>query len=338
MDSLTQGLLGATVAECGFRHRLGRGATLMGALGGLLPDADFVLGAFDPWWSWEYHRHATHSVLFAPLAALPLAWLFWRHRRDTPFALWYLCAWLAIGTHPLLDLCTSYGTQLFLPFTSERLALDWIAIVDPVYSLILLVGLLGCFLLRRRGRSGRTWPVGATALALSTTYIFFGALNRQTAMNRIHDYAQSRGQKVLGARALPQIGGVNVWRLLYRTDNAIYVGRTNTRFNGQPTFTRLPIEDGPLIREADQEPHIRFFHRFAMGWARPMVIQTESGSSVIYDDLRYGWLPDDPRSLWAAVVDFDRQGQIVAVRKAGHGRRGSIGEMLQTIRRENERP
>jgi inner membrane protein len=338
MDSATHGLLGAAIAECGFRGRLGRGATLMGAIGGLLPDADIFLAWVDPWWAWEYHRHITHSVFFAPVVAPVLAWLFWRRKGGQHYGLWFFCAYLAIGIHPLLDLCTSYGTQLFEPFSNVRPALDWIAIIDPVYSFILSVVVIGCVWLRRTRRESRTQRLAIKGMILSTAYIGCGALQNHRALERLHDYARYRGHQVLAARAIPQVGSLFVWRLIYRTESGCYVGRTNLRFDHRPGFLYLPSEDSPLIRKADELPHVRFFRRFTMGWALPRVVQTGSGRSVIYDDLRYSWQPDSPESLWSVVVDFDREGHVLAVRRAGHRRNGSLEELLRSVWREIERP
>ena len=52
---------------------------------------------------------------------------------------------LALVTHPLLDLMTIYGTQVFQPFTDEAYGLGSMFIIDPVYSLALA----------RRGHGGR---------------------------------------------------------------------------------------------------------------------------------------------------------------------------------------
>ena len=340
MDSITQGLLGATVAECGFRHKLGRGATLMGAIAGVLPDLDIFVGWIDPWLSWQYHRHFTHSVFFALLVAVPLAWLFWRRRRNN-LAWWVLCAYLALATHPLLDLCTSYGTHLFVPLSRVRLGLDWIAIIDPIYSVILIAAVVACALLRRRGRSTKTWPVGAGGIVLSTGYLLYGAMNHGVALSRVHDHAHDDGHHVLAARAIPQVGSVYVWRLIYRTDEAFYVGRTNTRFDRPPEFIRLPVQDHPLIRKADELPRIRLFRDFTMGWARPRLTQYRSDPAVVYDDMRYAWPPDSPDSLWSAMVVFDRNGSVLAVHATGRrdgSNRRTVGSLWREFWREIGRP
>lgn len=329
MDSITQGLLGGAIAECGFRGKLGRGATLMGAVGGVLPDLDIFVGWLNPWWTWQYHRHFTHSVLFAPIVAAPLAWIFWRRGDRRHFGLWVLCAYLAVATHPLLDLLTTYGTKLLVPLCDVRLGLDWIAIIDPVYTLILVGVLVACALMRRLDRGGKTWIVGVAGMALSLAYLGYGGLNHHGAMQRLLAHAEARGHNVQAARAIPNIGSVYVWRLIYRTPSGHYVGRTNTRFDEPPSFTHLPEQTGPLIAKANAHPHVRLFQHFTMGWARPFVVRDEAGPVAIYDDLRYAWPPDRPRSLWSVVVRFDRGGAIRSVDRAHQGspERRSVGAL-----------
>ncbi len=341
MDSITQGLLGATVAECGFRHRLGRGATLMGALAGVLPDLDIFLGWLNPWWTWQYHRHFTHSVLFAPVVAFPLAWLFWRRRGfRNRYWLWYLCALLALGTHPILDILTTYGTYYLVPFSNTRLGLDWIAIIDPAYTLILIVTLLACAVGRWRGDPSKTWQPAAVGLSLSVAYLAYGGLNHAWAMERLDEHIQAKDHEVLAARAIPNIGSVYVWRLIYRTPEGYWVGRTNTRYDGEPEFHFLPKAEDPLIAEANKLPEVRLFRRFTMGWARPFLTRSETGPAVVYDDLRYGWPPDRPRSLWSTVVQFDRKGNVVSVYRASNRAEQdrTVGELWRSFWWELKKP
>jgi membrane-bound metal-dependent hydrolase YbcI (DUF457 family) len=44
------------------------------------------------------------------------------------------------ATHGLLDASTTYGTLFFWPFTDMRVAWNAISIVDPLFTLVLLLG------------------------------------------------------------------------------------------------------------------------------------------------------------------------------------------------------
>ena len=82
---------------------------------------------------------------------------------------WAFCT-LALVTHPLLDGFTVYGTQWFWPSTRAPVSLSSIFIVDPAYTLPLLLGLGGTLWLRRRDASRAAWP-NALGLALATLYL-----------------------------------------------------------------------------------------------------------------------------------------------------------------------
>jgi len=108
--------------------------------------------------------------LFSPLLALLPAAL---HRGQGGLRRWWLALWLALVTHPLLDAMTVYGTQLLLPFTNHPFGVGSIFIIDPLYTVPLLVGVLVGVC--RRDWRGLRW-VNA-GLVLSTAYLAwsFGA-------------------------------------------------------------------------------------------------------------------------------------------------------------------
>ncbi len=55
---------------------------------------------------------------------------------------WWLAMALALITHPLLDTLTVYGTQLLQPFSNHPFAVGSVFIIDPFYTLPLLLGVL----------------------------------------------------------------------------------------------------------------------------------------------------------------------------------------------------
>ena len=121
MDSLTQVVLGASVGELILGKKLGNKALLWGAIAGTIPDLDVLASPFmDMVGELTFHRSITHSFLFAvivsPLLGLLLARLY---KKDN--ASWQEWGWLffwGFVTHALLDSCTTWGTQLFWPFSN----------------------------------------------------------------------------------------------------------------------------------------------------------------------------------------------------------------------------
>ena len=144
MDPLTQGLLGGALALSVANKKESRLAAAIGFAAALPADADILIGAGDdPLLNIEFHRHFTHSLIFIPIGALMVASILWLLlRKRIGFKSIYFYALLGYGTSGLLDACTSYGTHLLWPFSDERVAWSIIAIIDPVFTLVLLIALI----------------------------------------------------------------------------------------------------------------------------------------------------------------------------------------------------
>jgi inner membrane protein len=169
MDSLTQAALGAAVgvATMGRRTAVWK-AALWGAVWGTLPDLDAFIDHGDPVRNMTYHRGNSHALFWLTLAALPLGALAARlHGQWPQWRRWCLAAWLALVTHPLLDGMTVYGTQLLRPFTDTPYGVGSIFIIDPLFTVPLLVGLVAA--MAAHSPKGLRW--NAAALALSTAYL-----------------------------------------------------------------------------------------------------------------------------------------------------------------------
>ena len=166
---LTHGLLGAAASQAIFGRKLPRSAGLIGMVAGMAPDLDLLLSVgTDPLASILYHRQLTHSLIFIPIGALLVSQLFiWmRSFKGVRLAV-YGAALVGYGLHGPLDACTSYGTLLLWPFSYTRIAWDVIAIVDPIFSVTLLVGVLWALAVRQ--------PRPAqVAVCLALIYLGFG--------------------------------------------------------------------------------------------------------------------------------------------------------------------
>jgi inner membrane protein len=172
MDSLTQMALGAAVGTAVMGRRAGARAALWGAACGTLPDLDTFVAYGDPVRDFTFHRAESHALFWLTLASPPLALLIHRlHGAVTGhFAGWLALVWAVLVTHALLDAFTVYGTQLLLPFSDYPVGIGSIFIIDPLYTLPLLLGLAAALALRGRDPA-RAQRLNAAGLALSTTYL-----------------------------------------------------------------------------------------------------------------------------------------------------------------------
>jgi len=224
MDSLSQLALGsaATVAALGHRVPLRR-AVAWGAVAGTLPDLDAFIDYGDAVLNMTRHRAESHSLIYLTLLAPVLAGLISRlHREPALFGRWCLAMWLALFTHPLLDWFTIYGTQLFQPFTDHPFGLGSIFIIDPLFTLPIILGLIVAACLRNPARRARAnW----TGLGLASVYLAWSVLAQQhvigVAERALPQDVQGSSYRLL---VTPAPFNTVLWRLVVVTDDAYYEG------------------------------------------------------------------------------------------------------------------
>ncbi|ORM51010.1 hydrolase [Pantoea conspicua] len=215
MDSVSQLVLGATVsvAVMGRRVPIWQ-AALVGGVSGTLPDLDVFLDHGDAIRNMTLHRTESHALLYLTLVSPLIAWLvadLFRPRVKWPA--WWPAIWLALITHPLLDLMTVYGTQLGLPLTDYPYAIGSIYIVDPLYTLPLLIG-LGVALWRRGDVGLRGNRLG---LMLSTLYLVWSVAIQSVAGLQIKQALVRQGIPTDQILVTPTAFNTLVWRSVVMT-------------------------------------------------------------------------------------------------------------------------
>jgi len=213
MDSLTQAVLGATVGVAVAGRRIGaRKAAVIGAVLGTAPDLDVLITHGDPVSNYVMHRGATHSLIIqalaTPLFAEPLYRLFNgpRGHRVTVYAMVYL----VFATHALLDAMTIYGTKLLWPLTDHPFGVGSMFIIDPLYTLpLVLVTLWSLFTSSMSRRLGR-WT--AAALAVSTLYLGWSVVGQTIITARAERVLEARGITAERLAITPTAFNTLFWR------------------------------------------------------------------------------------------------------------------------------
>ena len=88
-----------------------------------------------------FHRAESHSLFHLTLISPALAWLISLQDRGL-FRRWWLATFLVLFTHPLLDVMTIYGTQLFQSFVDTPYGIGSVFIIDPLFTIPLIAGLI----------------------------------------------------------------------------------------------------------------------------------------------------------------------------------------------------
>lgn len=149
MDTLTHALSGALAVQAlGDRITTDRATqrrlTIVGFLAAASPDLDFIISlvSSDPMTYLNHHRGVTHSLILLPIWAGLLSGIFKLMFRSLPLRQLYFLSAFSLALHIAFDLITSYGTMIFAPVSNWRAALDTTFIIDPIFSGIIVLGLL----------------------------------------------------------------------------------------------------------------------------------------------------------------------------------------------------
>ncbi|MFM8766452.1 MAG: metal-dependent hydrolase [Rubrivivax sp.] len=333
MDSLSQWALGAAVGVAVMGRRTAPWkAAMWGGVLGTLPDLDALIDHGDPVLNMVLHRAETHALFWQSLAALPLAALItWVTRRGeavpasgvpppgsgaqapgtfpatrwSAFASWLLTVWLVLVTHALLDAMTVYGTRLALPFSSQPYGLGSIFIIDPLYTVPLLVGLSATVLGRSPGRA--RWNLAG--LVLSTAYLGWSAAAQHHVAGLVHGQLAARGEVVTTDRVLvtPTAFNTVLWRIVVMHPTHVEEGFYSLADRGRAVRFRAYPLDPDLHREVQSLAAVRHIQAFSRGFFRV----DERQGLVRITDLRMGQEP-------AYVFSF------------GVARRGSALQALET--------
>jgi len=212
MDSVTQFALGAVVGMAVVGRATGaRKAALVGGVLATLPDLDVLFPFDNPIDSFVQHRSASHSLIVhsvvAPLLGWPLArWLRlpWRHAS--------LAVWLILATHALLDAMTIYGTQLGWPVSRQAVGIGSLFIIDPLYTLPLLLAAIAGLAAKGWGRSIAV--ASAAALLLSTAYAGWSVVAQARAAERATALLERAGVRVDRLQATPLPFNTLFWRVI----------------------------------------------------------------------------------------------------------------------------
>lgn len=286
MDSLTQFLLGASVSGALLGPRLGAKALLIGGVVGTLPDLDSFVPMGNAIDDMTHHRGPSHSVLVQTAFAPVIAWAIGRVVPAAGERPWRLLAtvWLCLVTHAILDSLTTYGTQILWPLPVDApAAFSSVFIIDPVYSLLLLAGVLSLFFLR--ARRARAVAVNRTLLVAATLYLAAGAAGHLIVRAEAAEHPAFTDRRVF---VQPTPFNILFWQVLGIDRNSMVVGTVSP-------WSSCPIDNLETFdRNAEPPPglepsaSVRRLEWFTDGF----FAYQERDGGVRIADLRIGYAPN----------------------------------------------
>ena len=296
MDPLSQGVLGAALPQSISNKKSLGIIGVIGFLSGLAPDLDILIRSeSDPLLFLEFHRQFTHSLIFIPFGGFICAvFLFFliSKRFNICFKDTWIYSTLGYATHGLLDACTSYGTLLFWPFTQARITWNNISIIDPLFTIPLLILIIVASLKQKKifAIVGVLWAV---------SYLLLGVYQKNEAVKIGKEIAKNRGHDVIRIDVKPSIGNLLLWKLIYETEDEFYIdairlGWNPKVFKGESidkinTQTAFPW----LVLKSQQAIDIERFRWFSNGY---IAINPKNKNQIL--DIRYSAIPNQIGGLW----------------------------------------
>ena len=137
------------------------------------------------------------------------------------------CDWVklhfwAIFTHPLLDSCTTYGTQLFQPFWDYRVAFHNVSVADPAYTVPFLLFLVSASLVihNRRLREILNWA----GILFGFAYLSWSFYNKSKVDKVFESSLAAQGIEYKRYLTTPTILNNILWNCIAEGDTTYHQG------------------------------------------------------------------------------------------------------------------
>lgn len=277
MDSLSQIVLGAATFALVKDKEIGKKALLYGAILGTIPDLDVLLNPFfSDIEQYSIHRAFSHSIFFAILFSLIFG--YWFHKKyKTNFKGWFWASFLTLFTHPLLDLCTTYGTRILYPLSKEYYSLNNVFVVDPLYTIWLLIACIVLLLLKKENKFRR--KIIITSLAISTLYLFWGLAFRTYIYNKFTHKLAVENVTFSKMTVAPTPFNTLYWQVIIKTEGGYYFSDYSL-FDSKHKMELLFIKnDETIIKKIEANNELEPYVKFAQDYTYARI---ENGIEKVY--------------------------------------------------------
>ncbi|HLC27809.1 MAG TPA: metal-dependent hydrolase [bacterium] len=306
MDNLSHTLVGAAIANCGPRQKLGKSATWTLLVTANLPDIDAILRFWGPDYYILYHRSFTHSVvgLFTiPLLVAAFIRIFWPEKRFWTF---YWISFLGILSHQIFDLITSWETLVFHPLSQQRFSLGWVFIVDFFFW-----GILGLPLLVRIFWKTDLKKWSRVSLAALALYIGFCGVNWEKARIMGRELAAEIGPQATLLGVYPEPLSPLNWGAIVKVDGQFHQVFFHT-YDSLATLRQRPNRtfdrnlDNPDVQAALATPPGKAYLKWAQAPAA-LVEKDGEGPVVILYDVRFVRPDRGPQRWFHLTIEMDKK-------------------------------
>lgn len=277
MDSLSQIVLGAITFAVVKDKEIGKKSLLFGAILGTIPDLDVFLNPFfDEITQLAIHRAFSHSIFFSILLSVLLGKILSK-RYKSSYISWVWACFLALFTHPLLDLCTTYGTRIFYPLSKDFYSLDSVFVIDPLYTLWLLIACIMLWLMKKS--NPKRQKIIHFSLFLSTGYLLWGIAVNIYVQHIFEQQLNAKNITYEKIKIVPTPFNTLLWEAIIKTKDGFYFSEYSLMDTQYPTKFYFEKNNLTFIEEKKKVEALEPFFNFTEGYE---LARLENGKMHIY--------------------------------------------------------
>jgi inner membrane protein len=240
------------------------------------------------------------TQIFAPGAWWPVAvygaliaiWL-WKHGQsryfegnweapDADVKGWVLLFFWGFLTHILLDCFTTYGTQVFAPFSNERVAWGTVSVVDPLYTMPFLLCLLVAARFVRHDSRRQLW--NRLGLAWSCLYLALTVVNHSRVQHTVEAALRDQGRSFEQFLITPTIFNNLLWNVVVDAGDEFLLAQ-HSILDEIPVAFYSASKGYDLLHNMDADETIGVLQWFSAGYLN--AVRRNDGSLQL-NDLRFG--------------------------------------------------
>jgi len=283
MDSVTQILLGGAVGYATLGNKLGRKSLLVGAAFGTLPDLDVLINFGGDVENFVYHRSFSHSLIVQLLLSPVFAWLIAKMHwaKSVSLTRWSIAIFLILSTHALLDTFTVYGTQLLWPLSHYPFGISSVFIIDPMYSLPLLLAFVALCFARTKPYASK---VNTTALVLSSFYLTWSLSAKWFIDSKILEALDKQAITFKQIESTPSPFNTLLWRAVATTEQGHYEIYASVFDSVDEVDIRFYKTANHVLDTLSEDQRIALLQNFTKG----LYGVYQQGQTYVFSDLRMG--------------------------------------------------
>jgi len=286
--------------------------------------------------SWSSISSTSLGLLIALLGFLAFA--AWQRTPIKPqdiekpnFLNWYWFFFMVFVTHIILDVFTTYGTQMLWPFTDYPFQLDTISIIDPLYTLPLLIfGFAASCYSRTSKRRNFFNQLG---IILSSLYLVLTIVNKIHVNSVFKKSLDKQQLEYVQVKTTPTLFNNLLWFGIAELENEYIIGYYSL-LDSKRAFSdwRGKEKNHHLIEDFKQDSEVSILLWFSRGFYK--VEKSEDGyhfSDLRFANIDFTGANEDASGPFYFLIKKDAESQELTVGRNRPEFEGNIGEIWRVF-------